>query len=173
MSGHQQVTCDNCTTTNATAYCKECAKFLCPKCVKVHKNWTPIADHKITSLDEVLGVATSTSKILPKKQEVKCSTHNEPLTIFCGTCEELICHDCIVRIHRDHDYDLVSDCYPKHCQKLERNLKSVCGKVTAVTDVLTALTNRENEIKEQGEIIKEEIRVVVKKMIDDLCQSKR
>ena len=148
-------------------------QVFCPKCVKVHKNWTPIADHKITSLDEVLRVATSTSKILPKKQEVKCSTHNEPLTIFCGTCEELICHDCIVRIHRDHDYDLVSDCYPKHCQKLERNLKSVCGKVTAVTDVLTALTNRENEIREQGEIIKEEIRVVVKKMIDDLCQSKR
>ena len=41
-------------------------------------------------------------------------------------------------------------------------MKSACGKVTAVTDVLTALTNRENEIREQREIIKEEIRVVVK-----------
>ena len=38
VSGHQQVTCDNCTTTNATGYRKECAKFLCPKCVDIHKN---------------------------------------------------------------------------------------------------------------------------------------
>ena len=170
VSGHQEVTCDNCTTTNATGYCKDCAKFLCPKCIDIHKNWAPIADHKITSLDEV---ATSASKLLPKKQEIKCSTHNEALKIFCVTCEELICHDCTIRIHRDHDYDLVSDCYPKHCQILETNLKSVSDKVTAVTDIQTALTDRENEIREQGKVVKEEIHVMVEEMIDILRQSER
>ena len=170
VSGHQEVTCDNCTTTNATGYCKECAKFLCQECIDVHKKWAPIADHNVTSLDEV---ATSASKLLPEKEEIKCSTHNEPLKIFCGTCEELICHDCTVRIHRDHDYDLISDCYLKHCQKLEINLKSVSDKVTGVTDVLTALTNRENEIREQEKVIKEEIHVVVEKMIDILRQSEK
>ena len=170
VSGHQQVTCDNCTTTNTTGYCKDCAKFLCPKCIDVHKNWAPIADHKITSLDEV---ATSASKLLPEKQEIKCSKHKKPLEIFCGTCEELICQHCTVRIHRDHDYDLVSDWYPKHCQKLETSLKSVSDKVTAVTDVLTVLTNRENETREQGEVVKEEIHVMVEEMIDILHQCER
>ena len=170
VSGHQQVTCDNCTTTNATCYCKECVKFLCPKCIDVHKNWAPIADHKISSIDEV---ATSASKLLPVKQEMKCSTHNKPLEIFCGTCEELICQHCTIRIHRDHDYDLVSDCYPKHCQKLETSLKSVSDKIIAVTDVLTALTDRENEIREQGEVVKEKIHVMVEEMIDVLRQSER
>ena len=170
VSGHQEVTCDNCTTTNATGYCKECAKFLCPKCIDVHKIWAPIADHMITSLDEV---ATSASKLLPKKQEIKCSTHNEPLRIFCETCEELICHDCTVRIHRDHDYDLISDCYAKHCQKLETSLKSVRDKVTAVTDGLTVLTDRENEVREQGKVVKEEIHVMVEEIIDILHQSER
>ena len=169
-SGHQQITCDNCTTTNATGYCKECTKFLCQECIDVHKKWAPIADHKITSLEEV---ATSASKLLPEKQEIKCSTHNEPLKIFCVTCEELICHDCTVRIHRDHEYDLVSDCYPKHCQTLETCLKSVSDMVTAVTDVLTALADRENEIREQGEVIKEDIHALVKEMIDILRESER
>ena len=168
VSGHQQVTCDNCTTTNATGYCKECAKFLCQECIEVHKKWAPFADHKITSLDEV---ATSASKMLPEKQKIKCSTHNKPLEIFCRTCEELICHDCIVRIHRDHDYDLVSDCYPKHCQKLETSLKTVSDKVTAVTDVLTAFKEKENEIREQEEVIKDEIHVMVEEMVDILRQS--
>ena len=170
VAGHQQVICDNCTTTNAAGYCKECAKFLCPECITVHNNWAPIADHKIASLDEI---ATSASKMLPEKQEKKCSTHNEPLKIFCGTCEELICHDCTVRIHRDHDYDLVSDCYPKCYQKLETSMKSVSDKVSAVTDVLTALINRENEIKEQGEVVKEEIHVMVEEMIYVLRQSEQ
>ena len=170
VSGHQQVTCDNCTTTNATGYCKECAKLLCQECIDIHKKWAPIADHKITRLDEV---ATSAFKLLPVKQEMKCSIHNKRLKIFCGTCEELICQDCTVRIHRDHDYDLVSDCYSKHCQKLERSLKSVNDKVTAVTDVLTDLTDRENEIREQGEVIKEEIDVMVEEIINVLRQSER
>ena len=170
VSGHQQVTCDNCTTTNATGYCKECAKFLCQECIDVHKKWAPISDHNVTSLDEV---ATSASKLLPEKEEIKCSTHNEPLKIFCGTCEELICHDCTVRIHRDHDYDLVSDCYPKQCQKLQTALKPVSEMVVAINDVLTILITRENKIKEQGKVIKEEIHVMVDKMIDILRQSER
>ena len=170
LSGRQQVTCDNCTTTNATGYCKECAKFLCQECIDVHKKWAPIADHKITSLDEVV---VSASKLIPEKKETKCSNHNKPLEIFCGTCEELICHDCTVRIHRDHDYDLVSDCYLKHCQKLETSLKYVKDKVDTVTDVLTVLTDRENEIREQGEVIKKEIHIMVEEMIDILRQSER
>ena len=170
VSGHQQVTCDNCTTTNATGYCKECAKFLCQECIDVHKKWAPIADHIITSLDEVV---VSASKMLPTKLKIKCSTHNKPLEIFCETCEELICHDCTVRIHRDHDYDLVSDCYPKHCQKLKTNLKSVSDKVTGVNDAVIALTDREKEIREQGEVVKEEIHVMVEEMIAILRQSER
>ena len=170
VSGHQQVTCDNCTTTNATGYCKECAKFLCQECIDVHKKWASFVDHKITSLNEV---ATSASKLLIEKQKIKCSTHNKPLEIFCRTCEELICHDCTVRIHRDHDYDLVSDCYPNYCQKLETSLKSVSDKVTAVNEVLTALINRENEIREQGEVIKEEIHVMVEETMKVLRHSER
>ena len=169
VSGHQQVTCDNCTTTNATGYCKECAKFVCQECIDVHTRFVSTADHNITSLNEV---ATSASELLPVKQEMKCS-HNKPLEIFCKECEKLICQHCIVRTHRDHDYDLVSECYPKHCQKLETSLKSVSDKVSAVTDALTALKDRENEIREQGKVVKEEIHVMVEELIYALRQSER
>ena len=169
VSEHQQVTCDNCTTANATGYCKKCETFLCQESIDVHKKWASIVDHRITNLDEI---ATSASKLIPEKQSIKCSTHNKPLEIFCRMCEGLICHDCIVRIHRDHDYDLVSDCYPKHCHKLGINLKSVSDKVTAFTDVVTALRDRENEIREQGELVKEAIHVMVEEVIDILLTRK-
>ena len=170
VSGHQQVTCDICTTTNATGYCKECSKFLCEKCIETHKKFLTNTNHMVTSIDEV---ATAASKLLPVKQETKCPNHNKPLEIFCETCEVLICQHCTVRIHRDHDYDLVSDCYPKHSQKLKTSLKPVSDKIIAVTDLLTVLTSRKNEIREQGEVIKEEIHVMVEEMIDVLRQSER
>ena len=172
VSGHQQVACDNCTTTNATGYCRECDKFLCLNCIDAHKKFTAIADHTIRSL-EIEEVGTSASQFFPTKQEIKCSEHNKPLVIFCETCEELICQHCTVRDHENHDYDLVSDYYPKYCQKLETSQHSVSDKVTAVTDVITALTDRENEIREQGEVIKEEIHVMMEEMIDVLRQSER
>ena len=170
VSGHQQVACDNCTTTNATGYCKECAKFLCQECINVHKKFAAIADHKITSLDNLI---TSASQLLPVKQEIKCSEHNKPLEIFCETCQEVICQYCTLRVHKHHDYDLVTEYYPKQHKKLETSLKTVSDNITAVIDVLTALTDRENEIREQGEVVKEEIHVMVEETIDALRQSER
>ena len=170
VSGQQQVTCDNCTITNATGYCKKCDKFLCQKCIDVHKNWAAHTDHRIASLNEL---AVSTSQLLPEKQEIKCSNHNKHSKIFCRTCEELVCRDCIVRIHRDHDYNVVSDCYSQYRQNLETNLQLVRDNISVVTAILTALPAKENEIKEQGEVIKEEIHVMVEEMIDVLRQSER
>ena len=170
MSGHQLVTCDICTTTNATGYCKDCAKFLCEKCISLHNKFPTNTNHMVTSLDEV---ATFTSQLLPMKQEMNCPNHNKPLEIFCETCEDLICQHCTVRIHRDHDYDLVSDCYPKHCQKLKKHLKPVRESTTAVTDVLISLTNRESDIREQGEVVKKEIHIMAEEMIDIIHQSER
>ena len=52
VSGHQQVICDICTTTNATVYCKECNKCLCEKCINIHKSGASDIDHTIAG-DEV------------------------------------------------------------------------------------------------------------------------
>ena len=170
VSGHQQVICDICTTTNATVYCKECNKCLCETCINIHKSRASDIDHIIASFDEI---DRSASQILSLKQETKCSFHDKPLEFFCGTCEELICHDCSVRMHKDHKYNSVVSCYSKHYHTLETNLKGVSDNVANVTDVLGALANRENEIRAQGESIKDEIHVTVTEIINTLQQSEK
>ena len=61
------------------------------------------------------------------KSEVtmNCSSHDQPLTIFCKTCYDLICSNCTVRIHKGHEYDLISDTYDKHRQTIESSLEPV------------------------------------------------
>ena len=175
VSDPQQVTCDNCTTANATGYCQDCSKFLCQKCIDIHKGWAPIAHHQIISLDEVTASVSSTSQSLPAKQEptLTCSTHGKKLKIYCETCDSVICRDCTVRTHKDHEYDLVSASYTKHCQELENSLNPVKGKIEALKKILSALAEREGEIRDRGEGILVEIHEMVEEKMNVLRQSER
>ena len=172
VSDPQQVTCDNCTTANATGYCKDCSKFFCQKCIDIHKVWPPFANHQMMDLS---AVAASASQLPSAKQEATptCSSHGKPLEIFCETCDEVICQHCTVRIHRDHEYDLVSDSYPKHCQKLEECLSPVKGKMEDIKKVLSKIAKREDEIRERGEGVLEEIHEMVEEMMNVLRESER
>ena len=175
VSDPQQVTCDNCNAANATGYCKDCSKFLCQKCMDAHKIWAPIAHHQIIILDEVTASVSSTSQSLPAKQEptLTCSTHDKKLKLFCETCDSVICRDCTVRTHKDHEYDLVSASYTKHCQELEHSLNPVKGKIEALKKILSALAKREGEIRERGEGVLEEIHEMVEEMMNVLRESER
>ena len=174
----QQVTCDNCTTANATGYCKDCSQFLCTECISMHKKWALFAHHQLTSLDEVTASVSSTSHLLaPAKQEAPLicpiPSHDEPLKIYCETCDSVICRDCTVRTHKDHEYDLVSASYTKHCQELEGSLNPVKGKIEGLKKVLSALAEREGEIRERGEGVLEEIHEMVEEMMNVLRESER
>ena len=175
VSDPQQVTCDNCTTANATGYCKDCSKFFCQKCMDIHNGWAPFANHQVASLDEVTASVSSTSQLLPAKREptLTCSTHDKKLKLFCETCDSVICRDCTVRTHKDHEYDLVSASYTKHCQELEHSLNPVKGKIEALKKILSALAKREGEIRERGEGVLEEIHKMVEEMMNVLRESER
>ena len=172
VSDPQQVTCDNCTTANATGYCKECNQFFCQKCIVRHNEWARFASHQMMDLS---AVAASAFQLPSAKQEATptCSSHGKPLEIFCETCDEVICQHCTVRIHRDHEYDLVNDSYPKHCQKLEECLSPVKGKMEDVKKVLSKIAKREGEIRERGEGVLEEIHEMVEEMMNVLRESER
>uniref|UniRef100_A0A1X7UZ95 Uncharacterized protein n=1 Tax=Amphimedon queenslandica TaxID=400682 RepID=A0A1X7UZ95_AMPQE len=170
----QQVTCDNCTTANATEYCKDCNQFLCTECIFTHKKWALFANHQLTSLDKVTAsdVSSISQLLAPAKQEatLTCSTHNKKMKLYCETCDSVICRDCTVRTHKDHEYDLVSASYTKHCRELEGSLNPVKGKIEGLKKVLSALVEREGEIRERGEGVLEEIHEMVEELTE---QAKR
>ena len=174
----QQVTCDNCTTANATGYCKDCNQFLCTECISMHKKWALFANHELTSLDEVTASVSSTSQLLaPAKQEaaLTCSVpgHDDSLRYYCDTCDESICHDCIMLAHKDHKYNLIADSFTKHREALEKSLNPVKGKIEGLKKVLSALAEREGEIRERGERVLEEIHEMVEEMMNVLRESER
>ena len=110
---------------------------------------------------------------LLKKTDPICSDHGKPLEFFCETCDTVICSYCVARNHKHHEYDLITDCYTKHCQKLRECLSPVEGKKEALKKVLSALAEREGDIRERGEGVLEEIHEMVEEMMNVLRQSER
>ena len=104
-------------------------------------------------------------------QQETCNDHGKPLELFCETCEKVICHYCAVRTHKDHKYELVTDCYPKHYQKLEESLKPIKGKMEALDQVLSVIAKGEAEIREEEEEVLQEIQSKMEEMINALHQS--
>ena len=173
VSGDQRASCDNCDKTNANHYCKQCSMFFCPECLHHHDKFKPHAGHQTLSLEEVANTAYQLPHTKPEAT-ISCAHHNKPLERFCETCEELICDDCTVKKHKDHDYDVVIDTYIKHQDILEKlSLQPLSQQYQRLTQNMTSLINRKKEITQQGEMTKKNIHRAIdqlKRVLDETAR---
>ena len=96
-----------------------------------------------------------------------CPRHpKNALKIYCETCSTLICNDCTIRLHRDHNYDLLADVFHKHKEELVSSLKPVNQKLHTVQQALKAFDTRAKEINDQRATLEAHIH----KEIDQLHQ---
>uniref|UniRef100_A0A1X7TMM1 RING-type domain-containing protein n=2 Tax=Amphimedon queenslandica TaxID=400682 RepID=A0A1X7TMM1_AMPQE len=130
----------------------------------------PVAFY-LNNLKEMYSLMKKTAD-LSDPQEATCSDHGKPLELFCETCDRVICVTCLAHNHKHHEYDLITDSYTKHCQKLRECLSPVKVKKEALKKVLSALAEREGEIRERGEGVLEEIHGMIEEM-NVLRQSER
>ena len=105
-------------------------------------------------------------------ETMNCFAHDKPLEIYCVKCDKLICQDCTERIHKDHDYYSVTFCYRERCQSLKTSQKSVSENISAISNILAELTEKEKTIQEQQSLVKEEIGVMAEEMKKIVDQSK-
>ena len=111
---------------------------------------------------------------MSNEDNMKCNIHHDPLKVYCDTCEEVICRDCTVtKQHRNHDYNLITESYPKHHQQIEANLTTVKKKVADNNTALTNLITREKEVTKQGEDVKKEIHTQARLITNIVQQSER
>ena len=125
----------------------------------------PVAFH-INNLKEVY-------RLMKQERVMNCSKHDDSLRIFCEFCQELVCPDCAISDHRNHQCASVEDSYSKHHQMIETRLNSISKMMDDIINALTVLTNRENEIKKQGDMVKQEIHLTAEEMIEKIRQSER
>ena len=137
----QKTQCEKCKKITATDYCRDCGKFVCTKCTEIYQFWEELANHQIASLGDIQQEAVNL--VPPAKKVMYCPKHpQEKLKIYCETCGELICNDCTIRLHQGHNYDLVSDTFPKHKEEIVSSLQPVKQQLTTVNKAVQALDTR-------------------------------
>ena len=150
QAGSKKVTpiCQNCDEgESAVSSCTECAIFLCEFCKKAHKRSKATRQHKIHSLDEMRTGTSEVPFILPEKVEM-CPTHpTKPLELYCKCKEVLICRDCIIKKHKDHDYDVISDVVDGEKKILREALPGIQQLVDEVEVAVTKVKGRREDVE--------------------------
>lgn len=103
--------CQNCDENDdAEAYCSQCTVFLCNFCFKSHQRVKSTKQHHILTIKELQDTDLSTEFVLSADKVEMCTVHpTKPLELYCKCSDVLICQDCTVKRHKDHDYDVISD----------------------------------------------------------------
>ena len=134
------------------SFCHSCVQFICARCTETHQNWEEFSSHEVITLGQLEGYVAQI--VPPKKRVLFCSKHpTKELDLYCETCEELVCHDCTVHIHRDHQYDLVTDAFQKHKDVLVASLQPVEQQLDTVTKSLQQLDTQCQQITDQRETL--------------------
>ena len=144
-----KVKCDKCKTPQqATSYCRDCGEFICTICTTVHREWVAFDKHDVVALEQLESKIQKLDAL--NKVTMYCPLHQgKELELYCETCEELICHNCTVKKHKEHRYDLVEDTFERHEAEITASLESVEVHHSNVGDALVQLNLRSQELKDQ------------------------
>ena len=158
--------CAMCKKREPTCYCRYCG-FLCDSCHKPHLEWEQFLSHEIVSLDQLTEDVTN---LLPPVQKVlHCSKHPaEKLDLYCETCQEVICRNCILKVHRDHQYDLATDAFPQQRNVLIATAVPVEQQLASVNKALEGLGTVRGKITNQRQVLETQIRASMRQIHEAL-----
>ena len=130
-------------------HCDTCDKLICHLCIiKQHRNHEcdAITDafprHQqqiVDGLQQVEEKLTAILKRIHPHLKQQCSSHGKPPEVHCDTCDKLICHLCIIKQHRNHECDAITDAFPRHQQQIVDGLQQVEEKLTAIITAVQAI----------------------------------
>lgn len=157
------MSCDD--NTEATGFCVECAEFLCVTCIEAHQRVKFTRDHTIRQKEEMSPEAVGISTQKP----VFCDIHKqEPLKLFCETCDRLTCRDCQLLKHKDHNYQFLEDAYRNHRQYLENMTQQLQEKRKAIEDVSGCISSGLQQVDENRKSVTNEIKKSICNLIMEI-----
>ena len=160
-----EVKCEACTESGgkAEAFCRQCARFVCNECIRLHQRMKPLDTHEITSLDDLKHGRAK--PIVPSEPSTrKCLAHEEPLIIYCFDCDSLICHLCTVKDHRDHNFEFCKKAAASSKEKLLEELKPLVEVQTSQSHAVEEITTTMQEIVAQGDSVANTIQTSFKNL---------
>ena len=156
--GKVENNCEKCTgkSVKATMFCEGCTKFVCDLCVTIHKSWTEFSSHKLIKLSELRD--TYKAYVPDHTTSRECPSHKKECSIYCETCKKEICHECIIKSHRDHRYNLATDSAKHHKTDMTQKLKDLDGIPEELDTAIAKLEGLSSGFVARGKTVNKEVR---------------
>ena len=163
----------NCSQSYSVARCVACEKFLCPECLAIHNKYRGHNGHSVLTMEE-LSKPENHKKINDK---MYCNEHSDmELKVYCETCNQLICKDCMdfKHVKQSHSCVLVKDVANNYKELLASNNKAMEDALTEGNAFVQRLTLTTQQLDRDAENAKNKIaqrkEFVAKKVIEMLDQ---
>ncbi|XP_048578204.1 tripartite motif-containing protein 45-like isoform X2 [Nematostella vectensis] len=157
--------CESCDSGEpAQGRCNECDHFVCEQCISIHKRFRPVQHHTILSLDEI-----KSGKLLAMSKASFCTKHKgEKLKLFCESCKEVICRDCTVVDHKNHDYLFTSDVIAQEKEEILGRAKKVASKLTDIEQAMALVEEAQQHLEENKRATRRDLDAFIDKQIGAL-----
>uniref|UniRef100_A0A3Q2C8K6 RING-type E3 ubiquitin transferase n=1 Tax=Cyprinodon variegatus TaxID=28743 RepID=A0A3Q2C8K6_CYPVA len=157
--------CTSCEDNAGTVgFCVECGEWLCKTCVEAHQRVKITKDHKIRTKEDADASGNTAGQRL-----VFCPIHKqEPLKLFCETCDTLTCRDCQLLEHKEHRYQFLEEAFQNHKGIIEANMAKLQDKKNYVHYSVSQLQNRLKELGETHRKVEHEIKIAVFTLINEI-----
>ena len=172
VEGKVEAKCEQCCGGVATAFCRHCMDFICADCVKCHQRLKPFAGHEVSSLEDLKegGAREIVAKLPPPPT---CKVHEEQAKIYCYDCKSLICRDCVVKDHKEHEYEFVKKAAPETKKKLTEQIVPLNEIQVSVRNAVKNVEETKSEIAAMGGSMITSIKLSFQELRDILDKQER
>ena len=164
----------SCSQSYSVARCVTCEKFLCRECLTIHNSYRGHNGHSVLTMEE-LSKPENRKKI---KNKMYCNEHSgKKLKVYCKTCDQLICKDCMdfKHVKQGHSCVLVKDVASNYKEILASNNKAMEDALTEGNLFLQQLTLATQRLEHQAENTRSQIvqkKELVNKQVDQMLDQK-
>ncbi|XP_071369803.1 E3 ubiquitin-protein ligase TRIM33 isoform X1 [Centroberyx affinis] len=160
--------CTSCEDNAGTiGFCVECGEWLCKTCVEAHQRVKITKDHKIRTKEDA--DAASESVGTSGQRPVFCPVHKqEPLKLFCETCDTLTCRDCQLLEHKEHRYQFLEEAFQNQKGNIETHMTKLQEKKNYVHYSVSQVQSRLKELNETHRKVEHEIKIAVFTLINEI-----
>ena len=141
------------------SYCEECLEKLvvqsnitCPECRKM----SDVPSGGVEKLPNNFFINRLLDEVAKAKYAM-CQKHELELNFYCETCDQLVCHYCIMKDHLKHDHDTVKEMAVKHRKELDKIMEPVGKMIEGLSVACKKISNMRDKIGAQADDIDKEI----------------
>ena len=104
---------------------------------------------------------------------VKCPDHDEPLVIYCFDCDMLICRDCTLRDHRDHNFEFSKKVAATTKSNLLEKLQPLKTQSSSLSHAVEEVRTTKQELEAERDNVANTIKTSFKELRDILDNHER